>query len=76
MMVNGVWYKVDEALPPPDYQYYNGCVSIEVAIVLKKGDIRRGFRYYTAVPNYWIIFDRKDREVKDSDIAYWTMIPI
>lgn len=74
-MVNGVWYKVEEALPPSDYQY-DGSVSVEVAVVLKEGSISKGFRYYTAGPNCWAIFDGKDTEAQDSDVAYWTVIPV
>lgn len=74
-MVNGIWYKVDEALPPPDKKQM-GRTSVEVAIVLKQGYIKRGFRYYMSGPNCWAILGgEKDLQVGDDDIVYWTMIP-
>lgn len=71
-MVKDIWYSLEEALPPFDKEF--NC-SVEVAIVLKSGDVQRGFRYYTDGPSCWAIFDGKDTEVRDEDIVAWSRIP-
>ncbi len=72
-MINGVWYKVDEALPPLDD---DGISSIVVALVLKSGTITKGFRCYFAGPNCWqVILDGRNIELKDDRIAWWSKAP-
>lgn len=74
MMVNGVWYKIDEALPP--LYDSNGDCSIAVALVLKSGVITRGYRCYNSESNCWqVILDGKNAELKDDRIAGWSKIP-
>lgn len=75
MMINGVWFKLDEALPPLDDS--NGDCSIAVALVLKSGVLAKGFRYYNSEPNcWWVILDGKDIKLKDDEIAGWSKIPL
>lgn len=76
-MVNGVWFRLDEALPPLGRKMSeNECnCSVTVAIVLKSGDICKGFRYYESGPSCWAILDGKDTELSDDDIVGWTFLP-
>ena len=72
-MVNGVWFRLDEALPPLDN---DGNSSIAVALVLKSGVVAKGFRCYNSEPNCWqVILDGRDIELKDDKIAGWSKIP-
>lgn len=73
MMVKGVWFSLDEALPPLDSSsdYY----SITVALVLKSGALVRGLRSYNSESNRWVILDGKDTELRDNEIAGWSKIP-
>lgn len=71
-MVNGVWFRLDEALPPLDN---DGKSSIAVVLVLKSGALATGFRYYNSGPNCWAILDGKDTELRDNEIAGWSKIP-
>lgn len=76
-MVNGVWYSVDEALPPLENEYR----SVEVIIALKSGEIGKGRRYYHLDGQYWVFYSRvnedffNDVETLDDDsVAYWTLL--
>ena len=71
-MINGVWFRLDEALPPLDG---DSCCSITVALVLKSGALAKGFRYYNLRPSCWAILDQKDTELSDNEIAGWSKIP-
>ena len=76
-MVNGVWYSVDEALPPHKDEYQ----SIEVIVVLKSGEVGKGYRYYYPDKQDWCFYagigEFKDIEIlQDDDIVYWTVAPV
>lgn len=76
-MINEVWFKLDEALPPLDEKVgSDDCnCSIIVALVLKSGMLVRGFRYYESGSSCWAILDQKDTELSDNEIAGWSKIP-
>ena len=78
MIVDRIWYSIDQALPPLDKDIGdNDCnCSVIVALALKSGDLAKGFRYYESGPSCWAILDEKDTKLSDDEIVGWSLLPI